>query len=1399
MSFCECARVAGPLITCSYNILVEVLDLYIMPSSASSSKSSNSSRSKSRGTHNGTNQSEDSSQRNASLRDSDSEGNGSRENTHSPVSASNSEGEQSSTALDDGVSSASKGEAVTSSNDSDSENSSSPSDSHSEQHVSDDHNDLPELGEDSSDEDDSDKDMERDSSGDEIRAQSSRSSKSEDGRQGSDQSDRSRSSSNAKSNASSSSDSKSQPSSCSESNSQKVDPAHFKIQTILETNEEHMKRHDFPSFVGLCARCTYLKHKQAFEEQCTFEDGRTLQKFTYLYDTPNPRRKPWGVGCTICAWAGKNNKFGRCEVVALDTLRSVTHLKRHGNLLIKQQDGREPRNLDHDDAYARWLGEMGGDIAQRKSVEASRSSTDKAASTARATSASNQDSHGVTRANGPHGVSCANGPHGLTCGIGYGHVLHVLAIMQQRGSPKKAAANLEVSRLCGADIPAGNDSRTVIKKVSECIGNRERRITGELVQAASCGRLGQDDKGDSRLVLGCCIIWRWPRTLPINDLPCGVVALGKEKHGPWLAIRLLGVGRLGLAEASEKGVRGDRAAEGLADETAQILKNICGREEAFEKSKNMWRCSISDSAPSELNVPELLRQKGFSNLMFDAGDVTHSFQTALKVAVAGDPVVVKMRSALITGKKPKASLSNLLKYSATFRERFEERQKEEHLALLSHLGWGPTRMSSQSKPWRRTAQRLLSLYDALADEAESNSATAADAERIINDTAGFCELMVAGMMADLTHEHALAKGETDVDNLDVVVIGPALRRFKSRVTLLFVEGLIMSASMKHTFTAEVIHFLKEGKTLRFRGRVAVFAYPASDDKAALFEPLQRVRVIAVNLLQALDAYVPITAWQRVFEAFTLPSPLSRNQNKISEVAIAQVKDWLRQIYETARWGVEEAFKEFERLLVAAETHYEEGCTIHQAWARASWDFPELELGREQVSLFLVFGGNTGTVERWLKSVAMQYTAERSKMLGCTVDDALQGELMAPPPNKIAQRVETTAGIVHTAPIGKYLPSILRAYHEVHKGRRWSKPLKPRRDKNVRRDVEKLNAARVQKGRPITEREILDRREVEMKALLASSKDKRNRMSAKSHFSVSVPPSDDSFVNAATEKVREKIAKKAKLIEQRYKAPHERPTAALEARPLKHAQTKERRWGVDSEPAQVRGRGKKVPTDIFAWTESSPTLRIDAPPISLLHRHGWKICRKVSNFCGSLPPAEKRIFIALRLVDGPLNKKSLLTACRLVGGIFTTLEWLRVAVDPRGGLLVPKCLAYTGASKKSLQIAFTEAWGHHESLKEVVEVVKAAAKESKLKVLSSVKAAKKALKKALKEKNKANGKKSKPWKTISILAVSATDAEEVRSNLKRKYKSLVTTCEDFLNKRSKLKKAPVVPGVWATMS
>ena len=95
------------------------------------------------------------------------------------------------------------------------------------------------------------------------------------------------------------------------------------------------------------------------------------------------------------------------------------------------------------------------------------------------------------------------------------------------------------------------------------------------------------------------------------------------------------------------------------------------------------------------------------------------------------------------------------------------------MAVLQHLGWVPQRMDSRSKPYRRTALRLQAIFAALAEESE-NGRDAQAARRIINTVGSYKCLVIVGMMADLSHEHALAKAETDKDDPDVVTVGAAM-------------------------------------------------------------------------------------------------------------------------------------------------------------------------------------------------------------------------------------------------------------------------------------------------------------------------------------------------------------------------------------------------------------------------------------------------------------------------------------------------------------------------------------------------------------------------------------------------------------------------------------------------
>ena len=87
--------------------------------------------------------------------------------------------------------------------------------------------------------------------------------------------------------------------------------------------------------------------------------------------------------------------------------------------------------------------------------------------------------------------------------------------------------------------------------------------------------------------------------------------------------------------------------------------------------------------------------------------------------------------------------------------------------------------------------------------------------------------------------------------------------------LLFMQGEVLR--MEHSFTAQILKFLKKPSVLLVKKVAVLFARPAED--AAKFEPLERMRAIIGNVLCCLSAAMPDTAWQVRFSCFVLPSPL----------------------------------------------------------------------------------------------------------------------------------------------------------------------------------------------------------------------------------------------------------------------------------------------------------------------------------------------------------------------------------------------------------------------------------------------------------------------------------------------------------------------------------------------
>ena len=426
-------------------------------------------------------------------------------------------------------------------------------------------------------------------------------------------------------------------------------------------------------------------------------------------------------------------------------------LCRHGNNLGLQLNGDMKRNSDHDYALASFL--QSKPTCGRTHASGSKKVLGgMAPGVTGGTVLENQSFNIEERASGMTLAACTEQRS---------RVLFVLQQVKQRGSFSGVKAWLQTARQAGASVSAAHDRSKMPKELAHEMAQHEREITRELINRASTASLGQDGADNNLLILSRMVLWRLPTSVDKKHLPPGVEEVLIGQGAPWTADRVLGVARCGLEGADRKGVRGDRSAKGLADETAYYLKAISG--DNYENSKHIWRSYVSDNAKDEVNTRQELVLSGACPAL-DIGDqdTTHSFQIVIKHATKGVPFVQKVQGVLITNKKPRQSIANMVKYSSTFRDKFLDKQinLKEAVTVLYDLGWTPVRMDSQTKPWRRTAMRLSSVFEALALEAEGG-AYHMEAEHNLVEMACYDAIMVCGLMADLAEEHKKTKNETD--------------------------------------------------------------------------------------------------------------------------------------------------------------------------------------------------------------------------------------------------------------------------------------------------------------------------------------------------------------------------------------------------------------------------------------------------------------------------------------------------------------------------------------------------------------------------------------------------------------------------------------------------------------
>ena len=480
---------------------------------------------------------------------------------------------------------------------------------------------------------------------------------------------------------------------------------------------------------------------------------------------------------------------------------------------------------------------------------------------------------------GEEGVRPDEGSKGLT----FAHIMFQRTLLKRGGSFESFQEYCKTARLAGAAIGMGSVGPQISLKLTTCMASREWHVNGQLLKAASCAGVIQDGLGThlaSRLRM---VVWKLPRGMKLEAIR-GVQSMGCADRGPWLVDRFAGVGEL----------RADHSSEAKRLLVREVVSKNCPDADAFSHAQRILRFFATDAAPDEMQAGVDLFRKDFPKLVFQSTDPSHGCMVALKAALMADEECATVDRLLVSGKHP-ASLSKLLRTSPRLQSVMKESELEDCEQILSHFGFAPQRFDSRKVPLGRVATRLRQAFTVLAAEAESSGDKdrKAAAQLIIQEMTGEStwRLVLAGMMADLAHEHSKLVHTSDFAACDPIAIEKAEKVFQARLLVLFQEGLIVTKAATDTFTGQVLKFLSTSRLLFFKKKAVVLSLGelrANDD---LYMPLNRMRVICQAIHKMLKATRPAFCWGKQFLAFTLPSALLQAEGDQSRKSVVLHCAW----------------------------------------------------------------------------------------------------------------------------------------------------------------------------------------------------------------------------------------------------------------------------------------------------------------------------------------------------------------------------------------------------------------------------------------------------------------------------------------------------------------------------
>ena len=462
----------------------------------------------------------------------------------------------------------------------------------------------------------------------------------------------------------------------------------------------------------------------------------------------------------------------------------------------------------------------------------------------------------------PEGEEAPGGPAGNRT---FAHVLFERTLIAKGGSFEEFQKYCECARLAGASLGFGSIGSETSAKLAGLMAEKETAITSRFLRSASVAGICQDGLGDavaSRLRMLC---WKWPRG--VDENVAGVKALNGSR-GPWLVDRIAAVSKLSS----------DHSAMAKAALLRQAISKNCCSEEDFKHAQSILRFFASDAAPDEVQAGHLSSHQDFPHMRFQSTDPAHASMLAIKSAFLADEEVQSVDRVLVSGKNP-ASLSKLLRTSTKLQDLLKEAQQAECLQILSHFGFAPQRFDSKKVPMGRVCMRLRQAFTVLAYEAENGEEKRRHAAtHILEELTGphSMRLVLAGMMADLCHEHSRHVRAGDRADCDPMILEKGEQMFLSRLSVLFKEGLIVTTAAKNTFTGQVLKFLAEPKVMFFKKKALIISLGQVDKDDELFQPLNRMRLVCRAITQMMHSTRPSFCWGKRFLSFGLPSPFLKS-------------------------------------------------------------------------------------------------------------------------------------------------------------------------------------------------------------------------------------------------------------------------------------------------------------------------------------------------------------------------------------------------------------------------------------------------------------------------------------------------------------------------------------------